>query len=151
MRNKVALAPLMAFALIGAGQRRSGNTTYVVGLTGAAESNIAHPSGGTGDLTDSGYVKLTIDPARRLLCYRFKLSGMSTPLMAHIHQGIPMQIGPPVVTLFTGPGARLADCVIWTRGQLAEIVANPADYYVNIATIDFPDGALRGQLATSAQ
>jgi hypothetical protein len=67
--------------------------------------------------------------------------------MAHIHRGPPLRNGPPVVTLFTGPGGKLDDCVIWLHGQLAEIVANPSDFYVNFETTEFPDGALRGQIS----
>jgi len=62
------------------------------------------------------------------------------------HAGPPLSNGPPVVTLFTGPGAALDGCVTWLHGQLAEIVANPSSFYVNIETTEFPDGALRGQL-----
>jgi hypothetical protein len=142
---------LMAFAstmLIGASYPTvSGVTTFTVPLTGNAESNVAHPSGGSGDPDGSGFVKLTFDPARKQVCYDFRLSRVATPLMAHIHQGEPLQNGQPVVTLFTGPGADLDKCVVWLRGQLSQIVSNPADFYVNLETTEFPDGALRGQLS----
>ena len=116
-------------------------------LSGAAESNVAHPGGGTGDPDARGRVTLAIDPANKQVCYRFALSGVSTPLMAHIHQGASLRNGPPVVTLFTGPGGNLADCVIWTHSQLAQIVADPSNFYVNIETTEYPDGALRGQIS----
>jgi len=66
--------------------------------------------------------------------------------MAHIHQGEPLQNGPPVIILFTGTGMKLADCAPSTRDQLGEILNNPSRYYVSIDTTEFPDGALRGQL-----
>ena len=142
-----ALAVLAATALAGAASNNvSGVTTYKVPLSGVAETNFAHPAGGTGDPDGRGMVELKIDPGRKQVCYEFELSGLSTPLMAHIHAGPPLSNGPPVVTLFTGPGVPLDGCVTWLRGQLAEIVANPSSFYVNIETTEFPDGALRGQL-----
>ena len=141
------LAVLAATALTGATSNDvSGVTVYKVPLSGVAESNFAHPAGGTGDLNGAGMVELKIDPAKKQVCCDFKLSGLSTPLMAHIHQGPPLSNGPPVITLFTGPGAPLDGCVTWLRGPLAEIVANPSSFYVNIETTEYPDGALRGQI-----
>ena len=78
-------------------------TTFNVALSGAAETNLAHPLGGTGDISGSGSVILKVDPAKKQICYDFALSGLATPLMAHIHQGPPLSNGPPVVTLLTGP------------------------------------------------
>ena len=151
MRSKfeVVFVALASAALIGAASPDpSGVTTYSIPLTGAAESNIAHPMGGTGDPNGSGSVRLAVNPGNKQVCYDFKLSGLATPLMAHIHQGAPLKNGPPVVTLFTGPGAKLDGCVIWLHGQLAEIVDNPANFYVDIDTLEYPDGAFRGQLSS---
>jgi hypothetical protein len=146
--TKGALIAIASTALMGASiPIVSGVTTFTVPLSGNAESNFVHPSGGTGDPDGTGSVRLSFDPAKKQLCYNFRLSGVSTPLMAHIHQGEPLRNGPPVVTLFTGPGANLDDCVVWLRGQLSQIVSNPAGFYVNVETTEFPDGALRGQLA----
>lgn len=147
--TKTAVVALSSAALIGAvSATYPPTTTYTVPLSGAAESNFAHPLGGTGDLNGSGSVRLTLDPARKQVCYDFSLSGLSTPLMAHIHEGRPLENGQPVVTLFTGPGAKLDGCVTWLHGQLAEIVAHPSGFYVDLATTEYPDGALRGQLAS---
>ena len=66
--------------------------------------------------------------------------------MAHIHKGRPQHVGPSVVTLFTGPGVDLRDCVPWTEKWLATITADPANFYVNVSTTEYPDGAVRGQL-----
>ena len=153
MRSKlrVAFLVLASTALIGTTHPAATRvTSFTIPLTGAAESNIAHPMGGTGDPNGSGSVTLAVNPGNKQVCYDFKLSGVATPLMAHIHQGPPLKNGPPVVTLFTGPGAKLDGCVTWLHSQLAEIVDDPADFYVDIDTIEYPDGALRGQLSSSA-
>ena len=120
--------------------------TFAVPLTGQAEVNIAHPSGGTGDPDASGLAIISIDAANRQVCYDLKLSGVSEPMMAHIHEGAPLRNGAPVVILFVGTGANLKDCVASTHSQLDEIVANPHGYYVSVDSTRFPDGALRGQL-----
>lgn len=125
--NLIALTFASA-ALMGAvGSASQRTTTFTVPLSGAAETNFAHRAGGTGDMSGSGSVRLAITPGKKQVCYNFTFSGQATPLMAHIHQGRALGIGPPVVTLFTGPGGNLDDCVTWTHSQLAEIVAKPSD------------------------
>ena len=118
--------------------------TYVVALTGDAEAPAS-----AGDRDGSGEVTLTVDMDHQRICFDFEVSHLATPLMAHIHRARAPKNGPSVITLFTGPGAELHDCVIWTEKWLAEIVAEPSDFYVNLYTTEYPDGALRGQLAAS--
>ena len=121
--------------------------TFNVPLTAAAELDLAHPATMPGDPDGSGTLKLSINLERRQVCYDFSLSGLDTPMMAHIHRGLPHHVGPSVVTLFTGMGSdELAKCIPWTNTRLAEIVAQPSNFYVNVYTTEFPDGALRGQL-----
>ena len=142
MPSKAALS-LLAFAstaLIGGAV--PDKQTFVVPLTGEAE--IAGATAGDGD--GSGLVRLTVDPEERRICYDFRLSGLATPLMAHIHRAPAASIGPSVVTLFTGPADDLRECKTWTAERLAEIVENPSNFYVNVYTTEYPDGALRGQL-----
>lgn len=150
MRRLFAIALGSASMALAGATNVSGNsadvTTFSVPLSGAQEVNIAHPDGGTGDPRASGSVTLSVDPDNRQICYDFRLSGLSEPMMAHVHQGAPLQNGPPVIILFTGTGMKLASCAASTRSQLSEIVANPSHYYVSLDTTEFPDGALRGQL-----
>ena len=120
--------------------------TFTVPLSGQAETNIAHPTGGTGDPDGSGTVRLRIAPTERRVCYEFQLSGISEPLMAHILQAPAQKNGPPIVSLFTGTGEKLDGCAQANTLQLADMIAHPSEYYVSVATTEFPDGALRGQL-----
>jgi hypothetical protein len=134
---------LASVGLIGAAPVEQ-RQVYAVALAGTA---IPGPAvGGPGDPDARGKVRITIDASRKLVCYDFSLAGVSTPLMAHIHRGPAYRIGPSVVTLFTGPGGPLDDCLLWTPKQLAAIVADPANHYVSLYTLEFPDGAVRGQL-----
>lgn len=152
MRSKfyVALIILGTTALIGARSPAKpaipAFREYVVPLTADAEIEAA-TIGSRGDVDGSGFVRLTVDPAGKQICYDFNLSGLATPLMAHIHRAPPLHIGPSVVTLFTGPGVDLDNCVVWREDALAEIVSDPSVFYVNLSTTEYPDGALRGQVS----
>jgi hypothetical protein len=151
MRSKfeVAFIILGSAALTGASSPAKPEfpspTEYMVPLTADAELRAA-AIGSRGDVDGSGSVRLTVDPAGKQICYDFDLSGLATPLMAHIHRAPPSRIGPSVVTLFTGPGVDLDNCVMWRKDALAEIVSDPSTFYVNLSTTEYPDGALRGQL-----
>jgi hypothetical protein len=148
-----AAAALLAFTstpLVGAATPSfPAEQTFTVTLSGTAETNIAHPSGGTGDPDGYGSVKLVITPADRQICYDLRLSHVAEPLMAHILEAPRLKNGPPIVSLFTGPGSALNGCVIANTGQLAEIIADPSSFYVSVATMEYPDGAVRGQLPGS--
>lgn len=82
---------------------------------------------------------------RDLLIYATKVTLPSTN--AHIHEGAAGVPGPVVVQL-AGPDSSgySKGCLPTTPAQAAAIVADPAGYYVNVHTTDFPAGAIRGQL-----
>ncbi len=149
-KANVAIAALASVLLIsGAASARTSlpaERTFLVPLSGEAERNAEQAPVLAGDADAAGQVQLLVDLERKLICYEFTVSGVATPLMAHIHKGTARDTGPSVVTLFTGPGSDLEDCRTWTEKWLAEIVANPSGFYVNFYTTEFPDGALRGQL-----
>ncbi len=71
----------------------------------------------------------------------------------HIHTGAAGVNGPIEVFLYDGsapapaPTEPLQGEVTLTPGQVAAITGNPAGFYVNVHTTDFPGGEIRGQLA----
>jgi CHRD domain-containing protein len=75
--------------------------------------------------------------------------GVTLPASAaHIHAGAAGIAGSVVVTLTAPDGSGTSSgCVKVARPLVDAILANPAGYYVNVHTTDFPDGAIRGQLA----
>jgi hypothetical protein len=85
---------------------------------------------------------------------RFALTwtAISAPTAAHIHSGKAGQAGPVVVPFFMAAGGLPANItgvagMVTADAALArDIRANPSHYYANIHTVDFPAGAIRGQL-----
>jgi hypothetical protein len=74
-------------------------------------------------------------------------------ILGHIHRGVAGMNGGIVVDLFDGPASTRRLFTQFDTGTLrppfetpADICANPAGFYVNYHTTDFPGGAVRGQL-----
>ncbi|HSH80094.1 MAG TPA: CHRD domain-containing protein [Herpetosiphonaceae bacterium] len=115
-------------------------------LKGGAEEvpNPGDPDGmGTSTVTlntDSGQVSFTIN-----------VSNITLPAAAaHIHEGAKGVAGGVVVPLTapdangTANGSAAVDAALMQR-----MMDNPAGFYVNVHTTDFPGGAVRGQLAAA--
>ncbi|HVO43691.1 MAG TPA: CHRD domain-containing protein [Aggregatilineales bacterium] len=84
------------------------------------------------------------------VCYYLDVSGVRLPATAvQIHTGARGEAGDAVVPFPTAPDADgyASGCVPGVEQSLAQdILANPDNYYVNVQTSDFADGAIRGQL-----
>ncbi len=105
------------------------------GLSGAKEVPKGAPTGkGAADFTITG----------SKVCWDFTISGIK-PLAAHIHRGRAGTAGPVVVPL--GAAYRQQGCTTAPVAVAKAITANPSKFYVNVHTKQFPNGAIRGQLA----
>lgn len=80
------------------------------------------------------------------MCYMLEVSGLDTVTAAHIHQARKGANGPPVVTLELASEDK---CIAVDVELMKDIMKNERDYYVNVHTEAFPDGAIRGQLDQS--
>lgn len=112
---------------------------YRVTLTGKAETadGAANGSGDAVIAIHSGSV----------VCWRFAhLHGFVNATVAHIHAGRPRKPGNIVVALSTGPHLHHRGCVQARATVVKAIERNPAAYYVNIHSGQYPAGAVRGQL-----
>jgi CHRD domain len=107
-------------------------------LAGANETVPGDPDG-------TGSFSAEIDTASGDFCYVLSAEKIAKPTAAHLHTGAAGSDGPPLTALeVTGPASDM--CIALEPDVLKPIVANPAGYYINVHTADFPGGAVRGQL-----
>jgi hypothetical protein len=121
-------------------------STFVVQLTGA----------GGGDPDGSGTAVVRLDLRQSQVCYVITVRDIGVPTepaaglgAAHIHDEATSGIFVDLETSWVGGSNALTTvgCVDATADQLAALATNPSAYYVNVHTVDFPAGALRGDLA----
>lgn len=114
--------------------------TYRAHLMGSNEVGPGDPDG----MADA---EISISDAFDQVCWEVKnVRNIGAVTAAHIHYGRAGTNGPPVFTLTTSNEGRLQGCSHgreWTENRLQ---GNPQDFYVNLHTADYPNGAIRGQL-----
>ncbi|HET7397856.1 MAG TPA: CHRD domain-containing protein [Intrasporangium sp.] len=93
-----------------------------------------------------GEAEVRIDQGQRRLCYTLEVEGLRGVVAAHIHAGRANQNGPVVVPLKAPTMGMSSGCVEISRELGRAILMNPSAYYVNVHTMQFPAGAIRGQL-----
>lgn len=117
----------------------------------AAEAAPAIPlSGGQetapADADGHGFFTYSIDGTT--FCWTLSWQDIETPTAAHVHVGPRHVAGPIVIALDVDgvPGPDRSGCTTISADLAAAIGANPSGYYANVHTVDFPEGAIRGQL-----
>ena len=158
MKLAVTTAALaMAGVAISAGVATAGHTNALLeaNLKGRAEvaadatnnRNVGDPNG-----RGEAYV-FGIDGDPTTLCYILTVDKIAPATAAHIHEAVAGENGPVVVTLAAPADGNAADCLTegesgkFAEGQtVADILANPQNYYVNVHNAEYPGGAIRGQL-----
>ena len=119
----------------------TGGTAFNITLVG----NVESPAG---DPVATGTATVRLRAGQGQVCYKIAASNLSGPAVAsHIHKAAAGVAGPVVIPLAT-PGAdgKSGGCVGVARPLVAQILASPASFYVNVHTAEFPAGAIRGQL-----
>ena len=102
---------------------------------------------GPGDSDGRGRARIRVKPSAGEVCFRLSWRNIADPTKAHIHRGVKGEAGDVVVTLFDGTATH-RDCVTGLdEDLLRDIKRHPRQYYVNVHNADFPNGAVRGQLA----
>ena len=115
------------------------------------ENFVAPLNGGNerprGDPDGTGMARVAINDDTNRICTDLEVRDIGNVTAAHIHRGAAGVNGPPVVTLDPPDDDDSNDCDVAADTLVAEILANPANFYVNVHTSDHPNGAIRGQLA----
>lgn len=105
-----------------------------------------------GDPDGSGTALITLNVGKAEVCWDLSASNITLPATAsHIHRA-PAGVRGAIVVFLSPPdatGAAVGCTSGVDRGLIRDILENPASYYVNVHTTDFPPGAVRGQLPRS--
>jgi hypothetical protein len=91
----------------------------------------------------SGAFTATVNLGRQQLCYTLTATGLTDITAAHIHVKPSGDIVVPLAAPTTGSSS---GCVAVARTLLQQILATPANYYVNVHTTAAPAGAISGDL-----
>jgi CHRD domain len=102
-----------------------------------------------GDPDGSGTAIVAVDSTANNACVLTNVAAIELPAAAaHIHTGAVGVNGPVVVPLTAPAAAASASCGTASAAVISLIVSAPTNHYVNIHTPLFPNGAIRGNLAT---
>ncbi len=110
---------------------------FAANLTGAQEVP------GAGDPDGIGRALLIFDSVDNRVDWLITLANVDVPpTAAHIHLGAPGVAGPVRIDF----GGQLSGSVV--DFDVAGVLANPSNFYVNVHNALYPAGAVRGQIAT---
>jgi hypothetical protein len=133
-------------------------TLAVAGIVAAAPTTLSATLAGVtegaqpGDPDGSGSATITLDPAAGTACWNMSASNTGTVNQSHIHTGAAGQSGGVLIPLdvdgFDGTTEGCTNGV--DAATLQSVIDNPAGFYVNLHTTEFPAGAIRGQLAAGS-
>jgi hypothetical protein len=123
-----------------------GGRPLAANLSGSNEVNAAGVPN-QGDLDGGGVAAVTLNQGQGEVCINMTLTNIVQPVAAHIHAA-PAGTNGPVVVNFTSliSGFTVNGCVSADPALIKAIRQHPELYYVNAHNIDFPGGAVRGQL-----
>jgi hypothetical protein len=110
-------------------------------LTGAAEVP------GPGDNDGRGTVQVTLNADKNEVCYDLTVTNVEDATAAHIHEGATGKEGPVKVPLEAPKGGSAKGCKTVDAAVVKDMMANAANYYVNVHSVAYPKGAIRGQLS----
>jgi hypothetical protein len=132
----VALGVVPALALAGSS---AGTKTLTTTMLGSKEVPKGAPKG-------SGKAVITLNASKGTVCWTFSsVKGLDKVTASHIHKAPAGKSGNVVVPFFAGT-LKTKGCVKAAKSLITAIAKSPSAYYVNIHTVKYPAGAIRGQL-----
>ena len=140
--------PLMTLALL-SGAAALGGCSTIANTVGESYSTALvgnQEVPGPGDPDGTGTAKITADSTTNTICFDLTVQNIDTANAAHIHRGARGVAGPPVLTLDNPVDGSIKGCADVEKSLAAAIIANPANFYVNVHNARYPNGAIRGQL-----
>jgi hypothetical protein len=150
--KKTLCAAAAAFAIsavFAAPTFAAGNSyTFTFKANGKAVTAMSNKNMG-GDKKGSASGKLVVNTGNNTVCYTLMTKGLTGIQEAHLHVGKLGQDGNDVVTFnVKNIGQTKPTCVkVKDVKLITDLSKNPENYYVNVHTSMYPDGAVRGQLA----
>ena len=140
MRVLRILAAAGFAVLIGTAPAQAKSTSFTAAMSADQEVPDKGPSGGAGNAV------VDINTDTNQVCYKLTTTGLPDAItLAHIHEG-PKGVAGPVAIDFSFATNGPAACVAGDAAKVSAVVANPAGFYVNVHTAQFPKGAIRGQV-----
>ena len=142
------LGLVLALALAGSFRPAAAAPSYVDTMLMATLSG-AEEVPGPGDTDGAGTSTITLKPDTGETCWEINVSNITLPAAAaHIHEA-PRGVAGGVVVPLSPPDANgmATGCVMAEAALMERIMNTPANFYVNVHTSDFPQGAVRGQLS----
>ncbi len=123
--------------------RVEGATRLTATLAGASEAPTP------GDPDGAGTATINLDVTKGEVCYEVFVQRIDRPVGMHIHEAEAGKSGPVVVPLTTPTATDTATtgCANADADLIGRIAANPRNFYVNVHTGPYPQGAVRGQLS----
>lgn len=102
----------------------------------------------TGDSNGAGLFEARVNTERGRICYSLSAGNIGKASGATLHLGTAGTSGDPVLTLDRpdGDDEDSEECQDIDRALAAAILRDPAGYYVQVRSDEFPNGAIRGQL-----
>ena len=162
-RNRAGAAVIVALALAVAGcgdddedvedSLRDTATSVADKVEGATRLKATLTGGvevpGPGDADATGSATVNVDVTKGEVCYEVAVQKIDRPTGMHIHEAEAGKSGDVAVPLTTPTASDTTTkgCANADAALLGRLTANPDNFYVNVHSATYPQGAARGQLS----